>query len=129
MELVIKEEGRLYKKTKRTVRDREEVRHSENTPWTALSKVLPPSRQNCVIQMGGEKGRALTTGLTQGGPASEGLLSLGFPRPMPQGTEPLRVHQIPSGKSGMGVQRTTHSLHEASHGSSPEMLEAKAGVR
>lgn len=46
--------------------------------------------------------------------------------PCPQCREFLRGHQIPSGKSGKAVQRPTHSLcKEASHGFSPEKLEAK----
>lgn len=51
--------------------------------------------------------------------------------PRLQGREVLRGHQIPSGKSGMEVQRTIHCLcHEASQCLSPEMLEAKAeGLR
>lgn len=60
-----------------------------------------------------------------------GFSAWGSLDPHPQGREVLRGHQIPSGKSGIEVQRTIRSLcHEASHCLSPERLEAKAeGMR
>lgn len=68
--------------------------------------------------MGGERERALSTGLMWRGPVNEGLLSLGLPQRSPNFQWEVWERS---------AENHLHSLcKEASHGFSPEMLEAKA---